>query len=120
MLCPLCSARPRHQLIEGGHVDAHRRVESVPAVGAHDALALGPEGSPEAVDESLQAGRPVARDVVAPQVVDEPLARDGLPGVQGETGQQGTLEGSCERDVVTVGVDLDRTEQSDGDHRALP
>ena len=82
--------------------------------------ALGAEGSPQAVDEPLQAGGPVARGVVAPEVVDQPFAGHRLPGMQGQSGQEGSFEGPRERDTGTVGVDLYRTEQSDGDHRRAP
>lgn len=58
--------------------------------------------------------------MVAPEVVDQPLAGDRLPGVQGQPSQEGSFEGPGERDTVTVGVDLYGTEQSDGDHGRAP
>ncbi len=113
-------ARPGHEAVERGDVDLDSCIEHVTVVGSTDAVALGAEGAPQAVHEPLQAGRPVAWGVVTPEVVYEPFAGHRLSAVQCQASQQCSFEGPRERDDRTVGVDLNRTEQSDGDHRHAP
>ena len=63
--------------------------------------------------EGVAAG---GRGRLAPQVLDQPLGRDDLPGVRGQADQQlGGLAGR-HRERPAVAPDLERAEHPDGEH----
>src|SRR5262245_51889040 len=51
--------------------------------------------------------------LTAPEIVDEPIAREDLAGVEDENGEQGALLPASEREGFTALDDLERTEYAE-------
>src|SRR5581483_10372271 len=74
---------------------------------------LGAERLPEAVHVDLERGDGRAGRIVAPDQVDEPVARNRLAGAEQERGEHGPLLRPPERDPALVRAGLDRAQHAE-------
>jgi hypothetical protein len=68
------------------------------------------EGSPETGDVLLKRSLRVSRRPLAPELVDEPVAGHGLPGVEEEDREDTALPRPTERQPALAVVYLERAE----------
>ena len=100
----------REQALEPAHVDPLRLdLERIPARARHEQLGR-PEQFSQPRDLMVEAvargsGRPLA-----PELVDQPVARNNLVGVEEEDREEGALLRTADRDHPLVLPDLERPE----------
>jgi hypothetical protein len=94
-------------------------VEIEAVVGDRDHVAVGPRGDrvgsqdlAQLVDVALDRVRGRLGRVAAPQLVDQPVARNDLVRAGEEDGQQRALAGAAKGERAAVDTGLERTEDA--------